>query len=189
MTPAVFVVEEADAVHEAGQQTAAGSVEQKILLTITGRRTFTPPPGTEALRRGQGLAGIPVPIHLEVNVAIVGAGLELEPGVRGERHREKAIHPTPRHDRQPMSINRIPTLPVHDTEEIAEGRFDLWRRRIIEIDAQDHVAGAVEIPARIAGNQRDVADAAGPVQLHDGLPALPRDTARDLGPVRHRPVR
>ena len=88
----------------------------------------------------QGLAGIAVPVDLDVGAISLGASLELDAGGAGEGHGEIAVVADPGLDGEEVGVDRIPAEPVHDTEEVADRGFDIGLRLVVEVDADDGFA-------------------------------------------------
>ena len=91
VAPAVGVVEQAHAVDEAEELAGAVGVEHEEVLAVALGGHFAAPAGAEAARLVQGLAGIAVPVDLDVGAVSLGASLELDAGGAGEGHGEVAV--------------------------------------------------------------------------------------------------
>ena len=86
-----------------------------------------------------------------------------------------------------MGVDRIPAEPVHDTEEVADGGFDIGLRLVVEVDADDRFAAGQGQALRPREDDPNVLDAARAVEfgvggaLVGGQGAGEGDAVRDGG--------
>ena len=168
VAPAVGVVEQAHAVDEAEELAGPFGVEHEVVLAVALGGHFAAPAGAEAARLVQGLAGIAVPVDLEVGVVSLGAGFELDAGGAGEGHGEVAVVADPGLDGEEVGVDRIPAEPVHDAEEVADRRLDIRLRLVVEVDADDGFAAGQGQALRPREDDPDVLDAARAVEFGVG---------------------
>ena len=168
VAPAVGVVEQAHAVDEAEELAGPVGVEHEVFFAVALGGHLATPAGAEAAGLVQGLAGIAVPVDLDVGVISLGAGFELDAGGAGEGHGEVAVVADPGLDGEEVGVDRIPAEPVHDTEEVADRGFDIGLRLVVEVDADDGFAAGQGQALRPRQDDPDVLDAAWAVEFGVG---------------------
>ena len=168
VAPAIGVVEEADTVDEAEELAGSVGVEHEEFFAVALGGHLTAPAGAEAARLLQGLAGIAVPVDLEVGAVVFGAGFELDAGGAGEGHGEVAVVADPGLGGEEVGVDGIPAEAVHDAEEVADGRFDVGDGFVVEVDADDGLAAGVGQVFGAGKDDPDMLDAAGSVELGVG---------------------
>ena len=168
VAPAVGVVEEADAVDEAEELAGPVGVEHEVFLAIALGGHFAAPAGAEAARFFEGLAGIAVPVDLDVGAVVFGAGFELDAGGAGEGHGEVAVVADPGLGGEEVGVDGVPAEAVHDAEEVADGGFDVGDGFVVEVDADDGFAAGEGEAFGAGEDDPDVLDTAGAVELGVG---------------------
>ena len=87
----------------------------------------------------------------------------------GEGHGEVAVVAVPGLGGEEVGVDGIPAEAVHDAEEVADGRFDVGDGLVVEVDADDRFAAGHLQPFGVGEHDPEMLDAAGPVELGEGL--------------------
>ena len=91
MAPTVHVVDQSHAVNKPDELPGTIGVQHQKILSIPRRRILLPPPAAEPAILLHRLLGVPMPVHLQIDVIALSSRFELDSGRLGKRHLEVAV--------------------------------------------------------------------------------------------------